>query len=64
MKDLLTFLDEYSAIVPKKTLEKIYNVATREKYNFLLVDLMQPADTMFYWGLDKQLRWRGSESGA
>ena len=50
MKDLVTFLDEYSAIVPKKTLEKIYTVATREKYNFLMVDLMQPADTMFYWG--------------
>ena len=61
MKDLLTFLDEYSAIVPKKTLEKIYNVATRDKYSFLMVDL---ADTMFFWGLDKQLRWRGSESGA
>ena len=39
MKDLLTFLDEYSASVPKKTLEKIYTVATREKYNFLMVDL-------------------------
>ena len=64
MKDLLTFLDEYSAIVPKKTLEKIYTVATREKYNFLMVDLMQPAENMFYWGLDKMLRWRGSESEA
>ena len=62
MKDLVTFLDEYSAIVPKKTLEKIYTVATREKYNFLMVDLMQPADTMFYWGMDRQLRWRGNES--
>ena len=50
--------------MPKKTLEKIYNVATREKYNFLMVDLMQPADTMFYWGLDKMLRWRGSASEA
>ena len=64
MKDLLTFLGEYSAILPKKTLEKIYNVATRDKYSFLMVDLMQPAENMFYWGLDKQLRWRGSESGA
>ena len=62
MKDLETFLGEYSAILPngKKTLEKIYNVATREKYSFLMVDLMQPADTMFFWGLDKMLRWRGN----
>ena len=64
MKDLLTFLDEYSAIVPKKTLVKIYKVATRDKYRFLMVDLMQPAENMFFWGLDKMLRWRGSESGA
>ena len=64
MKDLLTFLDEYSAIVPKNNLERIYNVATRDKYSFLMVNLMEPAQDMFYWGLDKMLRWRGKESGA
>ncbi len=62
MKDLVTFLDEYSAIVPKKTLEKLYTISTREKYNFMMMELMQEADTMFYWGLDKMLRWRGNTS--
>ena len=56
VKDLITFLDEFSAMVDKKTLMEIYKIATDQKYNFLYINLLAAdADHMFYWNLDKRL---------
>jgi len=38
-RDLETFLEEVSAVVDKKTLMQIYNLATSEPYSFLYVNL-------------------------
>ena len=54
VKDLITFLDEFSAMVDKKTLMQIYKIATDQKYNFLYTNLLAAdADHMFYWNLTK-----------
>ena len=56
VKDLITFLDEFSAMVDKKTLMEIYKLATDQKYNFLFINLLAAdADHMFYWNLDKRI---------
>ena len=56
VKDLITFLDEFSAMVDKKTLMEIYKIATEQKYNFLYINLLaSDADHMFYWNLDKRM---------
>ena len=55
VKDLITFLDEYSAIVDKKTLEAMYNYATAKPYGFMMVDLMRPVEEMFHANLDKRM---------
>ena len=50
VKGLITFLDEFSAMVDKKTLMRMYEIATEEKYNFLYTNLLgNDADHMFYW---------------
>ena len=38
-RDLETFIEEVSAMYPKKTLTEIYNIATSEPYSFLYVNL-------------------------
>ena len=53
VRDLISFLEEYSARVDKKTLEAMYNYATSKPYGFLMVDLMKPLEEMFYANLDK-----------
>ena len=55
VKDLITFLDEYSALVDKKTLEAMYNYATSKPYGFMMVDLMRPVEEMFHANLDKRM---------
>ena len=56
VKDLVTFLDELSAMVDKKTLMRMYEIATEKKFNFLYINLLAgDADHMFYWNLDKRL---------
>ena len=56
VKDLITFLDEFSAMVDKKTLMRMYEIATEKKFNFLYINLRAAdADHMFYWNLDKRL---------
>ena len=55
VKDLITFLDEFSAMVDKKTLMRMYEIATEKKFNFLYINLLAAdADHMFYWNLDKR----------
>ena len=51
----MTLLDEYSAIVDKKTLEAMYNYAASKPYGFMMVDLMRPVDHMFHANLDKRM---------
>ena len=51
----MTFLDEYSAIVDKKTLEAMYNYVTSKPYGFMMVDLMRPVEQMFHANLDKRM---------
>ena len=55
VRDLRSFLDEYSAVVDKKTLEAMYNYATAKPYGFMMVDLMRPVEEMFYANLDKRM---------
>ena len=56
VKDLITFLDEFSAMVDKKSLIRMYEIATEKKFNFLYINLLAgDADHMFYWNLDKRL---------
>ena len=53
---LITFLDEFSAMVDKKTLMRMYEIATENNYNFLYINLLAGyADHMFYWNLDTRL---------
>ena len=49
MKDLDTFIDEVSAVLDKKTLLELYNIATAEPYSLLYVKLTtKNRDKMFY----------------
>ena len=48
MKDLDTFIDEVSAVLDKKTLLELCNIATAEPYSFLYVKLTaKKRDEMF-----------------
>ena len=49
MKDLDSFIDEVSAVLDKKTLLKIYSIATSEPFSFLYVKLAaKDKNYMFY----------------
>jgi len=54
--DLESFIEEVSAIYPKKTILEIYNMATDESYSFLYVNLRAKAkkDT-FYIRFEKRI---------
>lgn len=56
VKDIITFLDQCSATVHRKTLMTMYQTSTEDRYSFMLVNLLaDDAAHMFYWGLDKKL---------
>ena len=56
MKDLDTFIDEVSAVLDKKTLLELYNIATAEPYSFLYVKLTaKNRDEMFYQKFTKHI---------
>jgi hypothetical protein len=48
-KDLETFLEELSALVPRKELLEIYHLAVKDPYSFLYINLVAPRlnDTFF-----------------
>lgn len=53
--DLDAFLDEFSALADKKTIEKIYRIATDEPYGFLYVKLgSKSINDMFYASLKQK----------
>ena len=56
MKDLDSFIDEVSAVLDKKTLLKINNIATSEPFSFLYVKLAaKDKNYMFYQNFLKKL---------
>ena len=55
-KDLVTFIDEVSAVTDKKTLMQIYTLATSEPYSFLFVNLRaKRISEMFHVRFDKKI---------
>ena len=55
-KDLEAFVEEVSALIDKKSLLEIYNIATEEPYSFLYVKLnAKKRDDMFYVKYDKKI---------
>ena len=55
-KDLDTFIEEVSAVLDKKTLLQIYNMATSEPHSFLYVKLTATnKNNMFYMNLNKKI---------
>jgi len=54
--DLEAFLEEFAALADKKTLEKIYRMATDEPYGFLYVQLgSKSSNDMFHASLKKKV---------
>ncbi len=48
-KDLQTMLEELSAMLPRKELIEIYQLATKEPYSFLYINLVaKTLNDMFY----------------
>ena len=57
LKDLEAVIEESSALADKETLLGVYNHATRDKYGFLYIDLMQAdPNLMFFKNFDSRLR--------
>ena len=55
-KDLETLLEELSALIDRKTLLNIYNLATYEPYSFLFVNLRaRSVNNMFYINFTKKI---------
>jgi hypothetical protein len=55
-RDLESFIEEVSAVVDKKTLMQIYNMATSEPYSFLYVNLRaKTKDNIFHIKFDKKI---------
>ena len=55
-QDLQTFIDEISALMDKKTLLDIYNMATSEPYSFLFVNLRaKNKNEIFHVRFDKRI---------
>ena len=53
--DLEAFLEEFSALADKKTIEQIYRMSTDEAYGFLYVKLgSKTVNDMFYGSLKKK----------
>ena len=55
-KDLESFVEEVSALIDKKSLMEIYNLATTEPFSFLTVDLTaKKKDNIFMVKFDKRI---------
>ena len=55
-QDLSMFIEEVSALIDKKSLMEIYNLATSENYSFLYVKLNEKKrNDMFYINFSKKL---------
>ena len=57
MKDLDSFIDEVSAVLDKKTLLTIFNIATSEPFSFLYVKLAaKDKNDVFYHTFNKTIK--------
>jgi hypothetical protein len=55
-KDLEAFLDEVSGLLTRKELLEIYNLATKEPYSFLYINLVSPKiNDMFYINFNQKI---------
>ena len=58
--DLLAIIEEVSAVHNPKVLLEFYNVATREPYSFLYINLVaKTVDDMFFKNFDERLQVTG-----
>ena len=56
-KDLDAILEELSGLYDKKTLDKIYRVATNDRHGFLYIDLMESdKKKMFYKNINQRIQ--------
>ena len=56
-KDLEAFLDEVAGTVGRKELLELYNLATKEPYSFLYINLVSPTiKDMFYRNFNQKLQ--------
>ena len=56
-KDLECLLDEVSGTVGRKELLEMYNLATKEPYSFLYINLVSPKNNdMFYINFNQTLQ--------
>ena len=63
-KDFEVFIDEFSGSVDRKTLMRMYEIATSDKHSFLYINLQaEDVDHMFYWNLDRRLIPSSLEEG-
>ena len=55
--DMEAILDELSALTDKKTIQRIYSIATKEPHSFLYINLMShDINNMFYINFQKRIR--------
>ena len=55
-KDLETFLEELSAMMPRKELVELYQMATKDPYSFLYINLVAPKiDDAFFITFTKKI---------
>ena len=47
-KGLSTILEELDALVDRKLLHEMYQIATSEKHSFWYINLLNERDSMFY----------------
>ena len=53
-KELTAIIEELDALVDRKTLMEMYNIATAEKHGFLYVNMLNEKDEMLYKGFDQR----------
>ena len=53
-KELVTSLEETDALVPRKLLREMYQIATSEKHSFWFINLLNNRDTMFYKNVEQR----------
>ena len=53
---VLGILEEFSALVPREVLLRLYKAATAEPFQFLFIDFLAPSvDAMFYKSFESRL---------
>ena len=48
IEGIVTILEELDALVPRKLLQEMYQIATSEKHSFWFINLLNERDQMFY----------------